>query len=220
MKATNTNNIDEEHQALIPWLNIWFRPRQSIHDIVDSYPESKTLIPAILTGVAQALNQASIRNALDALSLQLTLIICFVGGALGGILFIYISAALMRIIGHWFGGQASATEVQAAVAWSSVPYIWSLTLWVPQFVLFGKELFTSAMPRISSSPFLSLLFLGFSLLETVTVVWSLFVLLICLSEVHRISIWKSLATTILSGIIMVIPVFCLLIYFAGLTTTH
>lgn len=60
MKATNTNNVDKEHQALSPWLNIWFRPRQSIQDIVDTYRESKNLIPAILTGVAQARNQASI----------------------------------------------------------------------------------------------------------------------------------------------------------------
>jgi hypothetical protein len=125
----------------------------------------------------------------------------------------------MHWIGSRFGGQASPVEVRAAFAWSSVPNIWSQILWIPQLALFGKELFTSATPKIAANPFLALVLLGFLGVQLVIAIWAFVVLLICLSEVHRFSIWKALATIVVSGLAIFVPLFCILVLLSGLTIT-
>lgn len=173
----------------------------------------------MLVGFAYALNQASARNLGDTLSLPAILTICTVAGPIGGIILLYVVGALLRWTGSWLGGQASLVEVCAAIAWSSVPSVCILILWIPKLALFGKDLFTSTMPRISANPFLALIFLGFAIVEVSIAVWAFVVLLKCLGEVHRFSAWKALATLFLSGLIVGVPIFGLLVFLSGLTIT-
>lgn len=211
--------METQPRTLSPWLTIWIRPRQTIRRIVDSDPEHQVMLLAMLGGIIQVLNQSSTRNAGDILSLPIILIICAMAGPIVGIILLYLMGALLRWTGSWLGGQASSVEVRAAFAWSSVPSIWSQILWLPKLALFGNDLFTSTMPRISANPFLALILLGFTMVELVVVMWAFVVLLKCLGEVQRFSAWRALATVFLSGLIVGVPVFCLLVLLSGLTIT-
>jgi len=204
-------------QTLSPWLSIWIKPRETIRRIVDSDPSYRVLLLTALAGIGQALDRASTRNTGDDLSLPVILVICLVAGPIGSIISLYIGGALLRWIGSWFGGQASSEEVRAAMAWSSVPVILSYVLWIPELVLFGEEMFTSVTPRIEANPALAFLLLGFAVIQLILAVWSLVLLLKCLGEVHEFSAWKALAVILVAGLILFVPIFCIVALLSGFT---
>ena len=211
--------METQTQPLSPWITIWVEPRQTIRRVVDSDPQHQVILLAILGGIIQVLNQSSSRNLGDTLSLPIIFLVCGIAGPIVGIVLLYVVGALMHWIGSLFGGQASPVEVRAAFAWSSVPNIWSQILWIPQFALLGKDLFTSATPKIAANPFLALILLGFLGVQLIIAVWAFVVFLICLGEVHRFSTWKALATTLVSGLVIFVPIFCILVLLSGLTIT-
>jgi hypothetical protein len=152
----------------------------------------------------------------DALSLPVVFLHATVFGAIGGVISLHISGALIRWTGSWLGGQATFDEVRAAIAWASVPQIYLLVLWIPELLIFGEEMFTTATPRIDSSPLLAFLLLAFAGLEIVVGAWNIVVYRKCIGEAHQFSAWKGLASTILAGLIIAVPISCVVLLFAGL----
>jgi hypothetical protein len=192
---------------LNPWVSIWIRPRETIRWIVETDPTRQVILLAALSGIAQSLARASERSLGDIISVPIIFIIALIAGSIGGILSLYIGGALLRWTGSWFGGQAASEEVRAAIAWSSVPIIWSLLLLIPELALFGEELFTSATPRIDANPLLQFLLLGFVAVEIVISIWAFVLFLKCLGEVHRFSAWKALGAVVIPGLVLVGIVF-------------
>ena len=135
----------------------------------------------------------------DRFPVAAVLLMALVGGSISGVIGIYIGGAWLKWTGSWFGGTASATEVRAAVAWSSVPRLAALLLWIPQLAFYGKEMFTSHAPRMASNP--GLLYVS-AIIAIVLAIWAYIVLLQCLAEVHRFSAWKALGATLLPALVL------------------
>jgi len=208
---TNTNN------TMNPWFSMWTRPRSTMQQIIDTNPERLVLLVAALSGISEALDRASMKNLGDRMDLSVILMIAAIGGPLGGIVGMYIAGALLRWTGKWIGGTASPINIRAAVAWSSVPVIWSLLLWVPEIGLFGKELFTRETPIIDSSQNLLYLLLGFGAIEVVIGVWALVIFLKCLGQVQGFSAWKALGNTLLAALVVIVPIAVLVVGLAALS---
>ncbi len=201
-------------QMLNPWVSIWTRPRATIQQIVDVNPQRYIWVLAAVSGVADALNQASERSAGDELGLPLILLIVVAAGSIGGIVSLYLFGALFRWTGGWMGGKASAENLRAAIAWSSVPVICSLVLWIPSFAIFGQELSTTETPNIDVNPSLLFVLFGYGAIEMIIGVWAFVVLLKCIGQVQGFSAWKALGNTLLVGLIVMIPI-ALIIYGIG-----
>jgi hypothetical protein len=208
----------QQSQSLSPFFSIWVKPRETIRKIVET-DLTKYVIPlAMLAGIGQALDRASARSVGDSLPLIAILAICLIFGPVGGIISLYIGGALFRWTGSWLGGQASSEEVRAAIAWSSVPTIFIMPLWIPELLIFGEELFTSSTPRMESNPILAILLLGFAAIEIVIGIWAFVVLLKSLGEVHRFSAWRAFGAVILGILVILIPILCIVGVFAGLVS--
>jgi len=186
---------------------------------VDYDPSHQVAILAVLAGIGQALDRASSRNLGDALSLPVILIICAVAGPIGGFISLYVGGALLRWTGSWLGGQAYSEEVRAALAWSSVPTVFSQALWIPELILVGKEMFTSATPRTDANPLLAVFLLGVVGVQIVLGIWALVILLKCLGEVHRFSAWRALVALLAGGLILFVPIFLILVLLSGLAVS-
>ncbi len=210
--------IQPQAQALSPFLSIWVKPRETIRNIVDTNPTKYVTVLAMLAGIRQALDRASSRNTGDSLPLVAILAVCIIVGPIGGIFSLYLSGALFRWTGSWLGGQASSEEVRAAIAWSSVPTIFILPLWIPELLIFGEELFTSSTPRIESNPLLAIILLGFALIEIVVGIWAFVVLLKSLGEVHRFSAWRAFGAVILGILVILVPILCIVGVIAGVAS--
>ncbi len=132
-------------------------------------------------------------------------LVALIAGPIGGLISLYVGGALIRWTGRYLGGSASPENIRAAIAWSGVPVIWSLILYVPGLALFGQELFTSETPRIDASSSLMLIYMVFSLIEVIIGIWALVVFLKSLGQVQGFSAWKALGNIILSVLVIVIP---------------
>jgi hypothetical protein len=187
-----------------PWLSIWMKPRETIRAIVDTDPERYIILIAMLSGIAPALNRASSNNAGDDSSLGVMILLALVVGAISGVILLYIGGALLNWVGNALGGEAEAVETSAAIAWASIPIIFGMVMWVPEFALYGQDLFRSYAPRISNNP-VPLLLMG--TIEMITWLWAIGLLVACLSEVQRFSVWEAIVTLLISGAVLFAIVF-------------
>ncbi len=150
-----------------PWTSIWLKPRATIQQIVDSNPTRWVLLLAAMTGFSSALDQASLKSLGDKYEMPVIFVMAAIAGPICGIIALYIGGALLRWTGAWIGGQGSAQHIRAAVAWSSVPYIWGLLLWIPAVLLFGNELFTIETPEMDANLTLLMWYLGIGVLQLI-----------------------------------------------------
>lgn len=187
-----------------PWIEIWTKPKVTIRAIINTFPEQYIIPLAILSGIAQALDEASANNMGDDLSIGTIMLFAIVIGAIVGLLTMYIGSAITNWIGNKLGGTADVIETRSAVAWAGIPIVFGLVLWLPQLALYGSDMFTSYAPRITQNP-IPLLIVG--IIEIIKNVWAFGLLIACLSEVQRFSEWKAFVTLLIPGIVIFVSFF-------------
>jgi hypothetical protein len=181
-----------------PWFSIWMRPRATMRRILDTDPEYMVFMLGILLGVSDCIGRAYTRNSGDIFTVPAILGLCLVMGPIGGLTLLYGASALLKWTGKLLGGQGSLTHIRAAFAWSSVPLIWGLLLWIPGAALLGEELFTKETPRIDSSVILLIAGACWNGVLLLVFSWSFVVFLKCLAEAQRFSAWRALFNVLLS----------------------
>lgn len=184
--------------ALNPWVSIWTTPRATIQQIVEANPERLVLVLSALAGISQVLDRASLRNLGDQWDLRWIFVFALAVGPLAGILGLYVGSALISWTGRWLGGTAPLQNIRAAMAWSNVPIIFALILWIPNLALFGNELFTTEIPRLAASTHLFAVFSVLAVLEMVAGIWAFVILLKSLGQVQGFSAWKALGNILAS----------------------
>lgn len=204
--------IPQDDEILLnPWFSMWTKPRATIHQIVNRDPNRMIVILAILWGISEALDGASGRSAGDRISLEMVLWGALTIGPIGGVIRLYFGAMMLRWTGRWLGGTASKEHLRAALAWSAVPLLWILPLWLIELPLFGKELFTTDTPTIDASISLTFTLLAFSVFELIIAFWYITVALKSIGEVQGFSAWKALGNVLLSySIILLVIVMAVL----------
>jgi hypothetical protein len=185
-----------------PWLSIWTRPRATIRAIVESDPGYSVVMIVLLDGFGRALIRAASRGLGDYLPLAAVLGVCAVAGPVFYLIALYLGGAILRMTGGWLGGKATAAEVRAALAWSAVPRLIALMLWLPALMLGGRELFTRARPHLDAHPEARLVVAAVYLADLVLLAWSFVLGLVCLAEVFRMSAWRVIIAALLAAPIM------------------
>ncbi len=203
------------NQILNPWVSMWTKPRATIQQIVDTDPERLVLVLAAIAGFSGGLDRASIQSMGDRWEWPTIFLIAATAGAISGLIGLYIGSALIRWTGNWMSGNASSQNIRAAMAWSSVPIIWALILWIPGLVLFGQELFTTETPIIDATPSLTFIFVGFGVIELTVGIWVFVVFLKCLGQVQGFSAWKALGNVFLAGLVIIIPIVLVVLVVPG-----
>ena len=180
-----------------PFFTIWTRPRATIRGIVNTDPTYRVIPLTLASGIVQALGNETQRNAGDLLPLSAILGIAFVLGPIGGLIGLYVSGWLAGVSCRWLGGRADSREVRAALAWSSVPTLATIPIWLVQLAVFGHEMFTSTKPSLVANPALALLLIATAVPIIVLALWSLVILLKTLGEVQGFSAWRALGSMFL-----------------------
>jgi len=137
---------------------------------------------------------------------SIVLSVSLLGGAVGGILFLFVLTSLVGVAGRWLGGQGHMPEVMAALAWSYVPAIWGLALWLPRAALLGEETFQSLPASIEGNPPAALLFGLLQLAQTLIGFWGFLITLKCIAEAQRFSAWRALGAFVVVGLMVGVPV--------------
>lgn len=133
-------------------------------------------------------------------------ILALLFGPLVGLVLVYVGGAMVGAIGRRLGGVGTRQEVQTALAWSLLPNIEMLLLWIPEFALMGRESFRNETPALDAwldaQPFvvlpLGLLYLAVFVTASV---WIFVIRLKCIAEAHQFSAWRALA----SLLVLILP---------------
>lgn len=203
-------------ESLNPWFSIWTKPRATIRQIMATDPERNVFLLVALAGITQVLDKASTRCLGDELHYSAIIAIAVLMGPISGIIGVLISSELLRWTGKWIGGKGTRDTIRSAIAWASIPIIFRLLLWVAEIAIFRQEVFTSEMPISDSSYTLLVFLMVFGLLEIIIAIWTIIIFLKCLGEVQSFSAWKALWNSILSGLVIFIPVLSVVLVFMGL----
>ncbi|OYD06066.1 hypothetical protein CHM34_18300 [Paludifilum halophilum] len=141
------------------------------------------------------------------------LVFSLILGPIFGLVGWAIISGLTYWTGSWLGGTGTWKEIRTASAWAGIPFIATLIVWIPQLLLFGREMFTTAMPSLDQSFLLVLLFLFLNGIDLVLTVWYYVVFSKSLGEAHGFSSWKGFFSIVISYLLLIAPFILLAILF-------
>lgn len=190
-----------------PWLSIWLAPRRTIRRICLESPTKHVLLLSALSGITQVFDNASFRSIGDNLPLASIVGMALVAGPIAGFLSLYIGAFVIGLVGRMLGGQATSTELRAAMAWAAVPGVMTLLLLVPQIALIGNEVFSTDTPILDENMGIAMAFGMLGVAEVIVAIWGIFTYCNTVAEVQGFSsAWMGFLNLLLAFMIVVLLV--------------
>lgn len=183
-----------------PWLSILTKPRATISKIVAENPKRGLWLLAWIYGFLSLLNCFQSVTLGHSVSLFPILLLAVVFAPVWGIVVFTIWSWAVYWVGKLFRGSGTFIEVRAAFAWSCVPLLFSILLWVLLLFAFGSSLFLNfpeGQPMQNGQ--MTILF-GALIAKVVVAIWSLVLFINALAEVEGFSIARSILTIALSWI--------------------
>ncbi|TQV85487.1 Yip1 family protein [Aliikangiella coralliicola] len=210
--ATNSTLLktDEPVEQLNPLISVWLHPRRTIRYVLKVHPEKFVILFAVLSGIHTNLNRAISKGSADSEAFVSIIIAAVIGGAIFGILSLYVFAWLQSISGKWLGGSGTSDELRTASAWSSIPAIVGLIIALSHIVFVGKDLFSQSVEPFMENEILNLAYWGSVVVETLLSVFAFIIYIVFVSEVHKFSIGRSIFCTLLSFLLFFVPIFALI----------
>lgn len=194
----------EQHN---PWLTIWTQPRSTIARIVANNPNRSLWWLAGIYGFCSLMNMFQSMALGSAMSPVGILILAIVIAPLWGWINFSLWSVFVAWVGKWLKGVGTFTTVRSAYAWSCVPIIVNIPLWLLMVVLFGQQLFLN-FPDAHLMPNNQMLLLfGILIIKVILAIWSLIIFLNTLAEVQKFSILRAILNVIIAGVILGIVLF-------------
>jgi Yip1 domain len=185
--------------------------------IVDTNPDFRVLPLAMAGGILEVIQFESLLCAGEQLSVPAILAVAVALGPPVGLVMLYVGAWLVEMSCRLLRGQADSKEVRSALAWSSVPLLATIPIWIIRVALLRRELFTLEKPSFFANPMLAYVVAATFIPELVLQVWWLVITVKALGEVQRFSAWRALnslllltAPPVLLVVILVIAAYFLL----------
>ncbi|MBU6383688.1 MAG: YIP1 family protein [Verrucomicrobia bacterium] len=206
-----------------PWLTIWTSPRMTIARVVAENPNRSLWWLAAIYGFCSILNFFQSMAAGHSMGTMGILILSVILAPFYGYLSFAIWSWFVLFTGKWFKGQGTFKTIRASYAWSCVPILINVPLWLLMVILFGHQLFTN-FPDAHTLPTgqMTLLFV-ILIVKVVVAIWSLVIFLNALAEVQNYSIVRSIFNVIVAGLVLGVIFFVfwsLLVYaFGGVATS-
>jgi len=199
-----------------PWLTIWTQPRETVARVVSENPKKDLWWLATIYGFSSLLNVFQSFLAGNSLQVFAIFIIALAISPFWGYLNLSIWSWVTTITGKWLKGAGNFQTVRCAYAWSFVPLIINIPIWILLGVLFGSQLFTNfADHQLLSNVQVTTLFC-LLLLRVTSVIWSIVIYVNALAEVQRFSILRAIGNILLTGLLITLSAylfFYLLSYF-------
>src|ERR1700693_1471045 len=120
--------LSEEAGPKSPWMTIWLSPRRTIDGVLATRPRHLVWLLASLGAIASFYGQL-LSFGLTSQLLDWRILLGFVvASAALGVASLYLAALVLSWIGKLLGGPASALELRAVLAWSTMPTILGSTV--------------------------------------------------------------------------------------------
>lgn len=180
-------------EKLNPWLTIWYKPRATFRSAINYKNMNLLVFLAIMAGVTETFDRAIAENMGEHMSTLMVFLFIIILGAIVGMLSWLIWSAINYYVGKLLKGKGTIQEMNTAMAISFIPLAVSGIFCLLDVVFLRDALFVEAY----LSPFqIGWLFVS-AFFVFILSVWSLFLMIKAVAEVHRFSSWKGLLTLLI-----------------------
>ena len=181
---------------------IWKSPRVVFKFINETGYSKYTTILLVLSGITYMLSNATTRHLGDVMPLWGVLMACLIGGAVFGWLYFYIYAALLSWTGKWLNGVGNTKALLRMISYALIPMLAFIILFIIRIALFGNEVFQREFDIAGKGIPAIGIYVFTYFIELVTLIWTIVLLVIGISEVQKLSIGKALLNMILPGLLL------------------
>ncbi len=201
---------------MTPWIRAWTRPTSTIEAIVDKNPNQGLLPLCWIYGLAHLLQMAQIYALSEKLETVYLLIGITLVAPIWGYIIFSVAAFLIFFTGKWMKGEGSFIECRAALAWGSLPYIFSIFAWVVLLTVFGKGLFSYFPGQEKMIPSQVFLLTAMLLVQIAAFIWSLVLVIYNLAAVQIFSPVQAIINVLFAIGLLIVLMF--IIYFIAVFT--
>ena len=185
-----------------PWLSIWVKPRSTIAAIVKYNPKYRLWILSALSGLPMLLQFSQTFMLGKTSSILAIFVIAVLLSFLVGIINITVWSALCFWTGKWIGGKSSFSNVRTAVAWSNVPHVVTVVLWLGLALVYKGQLFNGEYVN-EFVVWKELFLVGTGFIQLICSIWSLVILVNGLAQVQGFSGWKGILNMLLPILLVI-----------------
>lgn len=183
------------------FLQIWFSPKKVFTFIFENTYE-KFLIPLlVLSGIVRSLSKAMEGNWGNEMPFWAVLLVVLIAGAFFGWISYFILAALISFTGKWIGGEGNTGSIMTMLAYASIPFIFSLALFLPLIIFFGNSIFKSGNFLSSYPSYFNHIFSAISIAGLVLNIWTFVLAVVGVAVAHKFSILKSILNFLLIALL-------------------
>lgn len=187
-----------------PWRDIWTKPRATIQALVAKDPSYGFKRLSWIYGITIALSFSNMFSLITLYPLWAILIGSLLLGIVFGLISITITAYILQWCGRLIGGNAPFKQVRCVVAWSNLPALINILVWILLIGVFKEQAFYSDFPTkvtlANKTGLFQLVMLG----QWIATIWTFIILVQGLREIQGFSIWKGLLNIIIPIIAVVI----------------
>ena len=196
-----------------PWRSIWCNPRSTIRSIIEENPKRSLWLLAFICGVTSLFNGFQSFPIAIQIGLIPMLAIAVILAPIWGYIVFAIWSWAVLVTGKLFRGKATFVTARAAYAWSCVPLLVNLWIWLLLVFLYGRILFFGPQPNlVLGGATITIIFL-FLICKVIFSIWSIVIYLQALAEVQSYSVLRAIGNVILAAIflaiLIAIPLFLL-----------
>ena len=190
------------HTSFQPWLSIWTSPRATIAKIVQEGPNKGLWLLAAIYGFSGLLNFFQSISVGTRIGLLPIFFLAILLSPLWGYVSFSLWSFAVWLTGKWVKGTASFSILRCAYAWSCVPYVINVLLWVLLAGVFGQTLFMNQVDGYALTR-KEMAFLFLILVLRIGVgIWSLVIYLNALAEVQKYSVLRAIGNVLLALLLM------------------
>jgi hypothetical protein len=172
-----------------PWISMWFHPRRTIRQVIASRPSYGVFWLVFIFALQNLLFYANWWSLGLRYSWGAVLAISVLLAPLIGLVWVYFAGWIFYFTGRWLGGAAPASHLRACLAWSKVPAVLGLVLWIVFLMAQAKTAFIQD-GNLTSGWFSSLVI---NLTVLIVGIWSFVLLVQAVREIQGFSLGRSIA---------------------------
>lgn len=199
-----------------PWVSIWFSPKKTIAKIAHAQPNYGLWLLSAFAGFLFFINVSQFFFLTGPLGFWGVLLMAILLSPIIGYLYLSIGSAIVFFIGKLMKGKASYKQVRAALAWSYVPLIVNILMWLLLIATFREKTFVNFPGGEMLDPYQVYFVLGFSIVQVVFAIWALVIYLHGLAQVQGYSVIMAIGNVVVATLVGMLIVGMLWLTFLSL----
>lgn len=195
-------------EEIHPIKDVWLRPRRVFRELAGRPIGATDYLLAAAQGVATYIIVGRSQFSPPGATAGQIIGSCFLFGSLGGVVTMYLFAAIYGRLGRRAGGKSARNQVFHVLAYGSIPVAASLVLWIFTALLVG-EAAVVAKPAVEVDGFVAFVLRAMFVAYMLLLFWSIVLQVMGFSEILGLATRKAFAVWVLGQVLWLLAAFFL-----------